>query len=344
MNDIHDLLTRLVDVEPRIDARDVLEGAELRAHALRARRARRRFVAAGTVAAAIAAIAIVVVNVNDDGGNGRIAVAPVSTPTSAKSPSVATPQRYSADATVLQDPRHGPELCFMVALSNPPQCSGTPIAGWDWKKILGEESANGTTWGEFHIVGTYDGTKITITEAPTKAHTPPPVKLPDYTTPCPTPPGGWKVVDRSKFTIDDYNAFASTDRAQPDAAGLWLDSKTPVDGSTNLFPEQVLNVAFTGDLDAHRAQLRALWGGPFCVLHHDRSTAQLQAIQKELSGSVGKELGLQTSPADFQGSIDEVNNDISFDVMVATPAAQAALDQRYGAGLVHLHGLLTPVP
>lgn len=340
MNDLHDLLTRLVDVEPRIDARDVLEGAELRAHALRARRTRRRFVAAGTVAAAIAAITIVVVNVNDDGGTGRVAVAPVSTPTSTATPSVATPQQYSADATVLQDPKHGPELCFMVETSLPPQCSGTPIAGWDWKEILGKESVNGTTWGEFHIVGTYDGTKITITEAPTKAHAQTPLILPDYTTPCPTPPGGWKVVDRSKFTLDDYNAFANAARTQPDSAGLWLDSKTPVDGKNDLFPEQVLNVAFTGDLDAHRAQLRALWGGPFCVLHHDRSMAALQQIQEALNGAVGRDLGLQ----DRSASIDEVNNDINFDVLVATPAAQTALDQRYGAGLVHLHGRLTPVP
>jgi hypothetical protein len=340
MNEIHELLTRLVDVEPRVDARDVLEGAELRAHALRARRTRRRFVGAGTLAAAIATIAIVVVNVNDNGGTGRVAVAPVSTPTTTKAPAAGAPQRYSADGTVLQEPSHGPQLCFMVETSLPPQCSGTPIAGWDWKKVFGKETANGTTWGEFHIVGTYDGTRITITQAPTKAHTPPPIKLPDYTTPCPTPAGGWKVVDRSKFTIDDYNAFANAARTQPDSAGLWLDSQTPVEGSTSLFPEQVLNVAFTGDLDAHRTQLRALWGGPFCVLHHDRSMAALQQIQAELNGAVGRDLGLQERSA----SIDEVNNDIRFDVLVATPAAQAALDRRYGDGLIHLHGLLTPVP
>jgi hypothetical protein len=338
MNEVHDLLTRLVDVEPRVNARDVLERAELRAHALRARRTRRRFVAAGTVAAAVAALAIVVVNVNDNGGKGRIAVAPAPTPTT--NPAVAPVQQYSADATVLQDPKHGPQLCFMVATSLPPQCSGTPIAGWDWKKVVGEEAANGTTWGEFHVVGTYDGTRITITQAPTKAHTPPPVKLPDYTTPCPTPPGGWKVVDRSKFTIDDYNAFADAARTQPDSAGLWLDSTTPVDGKTDLFPSQVLNVAFTGDLEVHRAQLRALWGGPFCVVHHDRSMAELQQVQAALNGAVGRDLGLQERSA----SIDEVNNDLRFDVLVATPAAQTALDRRYGAGLVHLHGLLTPVP
>ena len=102
----------------------------------------------------------------------------------------------------------------------------------------------------------------------------------------------------------------------------------------------MINVAFTGDLDARRAELRALWGGPFCVVHHDRSMHELELIVQALNGEVGRDLGLQNRSA----SIDEVNDDIRFDAMVATPAAQTALDRRYGVGVVHLHGLLTPVP
>jgi hypothetical protein len=339
VNELRDLLTRLVDVEPRVNASDMLEAAEQRARQLRVRRIRRRFVAAGTVAAVIAAIVIVVASAGDRGHAARIAVEPAPTPTTG-TPAVAPTQQYSVDATVLQDPTHGPELCFAVATSLPPQCKGTPIAGWDWRKVDREESVNGTTWGEFHIVGTYDGTAITITQPATAAHAPPPVTLPSYKTPCPTPPGGWTVVDRSKFSIDAYNAFANAARSQPDAAGLWLDSTTPVDGNTDLFPAQVINVAFTGDLDTHRAELRALWGGPFCVVHHDRSMRELQLIQQALNGDAGRDLGFQNRSA----SIDEVNNDIRFDALVATPAGQTALDRRYGNGVVHLHGLLTPVP
>jgi hypothetical protein len=335
VNELRDLLTRLVDVEPRVNASDMLAAAEHRARELRTRRTRARFVAAAAVAAVIATIVIVVTSTGGRGDKGRISVAPTPTITT---PALVPAQQYSADATVLQDPTHGPELCFLVATSNPPQCTGTPIAGWDWKKVDKEESVNGTTWGEFHVVGTYDGK--TITRPATTAHTPPPLKLPSYRTPCPTPPGGWTVPDRSKYTIDDYNAFTNAARAEPDAAGLWLDSSTPVDGKTDLFPAQVINVAFTGDLDAHRARLRALWGGPFCVIHHARSLRELGLIQQALNGDVGRELGLQLR----WSSIDEVNNDIRFDVLVATPAVQSALDRRYGIGVVHLHGLLIPVP
>lgn len=68
------------------------------------------------------------------------------------------PGRYEADGTVLESPDHRAELCLGgIAESYPPQCSGLPILDWDWSEVEGEESASGTTWGTFHVVGTYDG-------------------------------------------------------------------------------------------------------------------------------------------------------------------------------------------
>jgi hypothetical protein len=78
------------------------------------------------------------------------------------------PKRYKATATVLERPGDLPELCEgAIAESYPPQCSGKPIVGWDWDDVENEESASGTTWGEYHVVGTWDGEQLTLTEKPT---------------------------------------------------------------------------------------------------------------------------------------------------------------------------------
>jgi hypothetical protein len=80
------------------------------------------------------------------------------------------PRRYDATATVLERPGDLPELCEgAIAESYPPQCSGKPIVGWDWNDVDGETSASGTTWGEYHVVGTWDGEQLTLTEKPTAA-------------------------------------------------------------------------------------------------------------------------------------------------------------------------------
>jgi hypothetical protein len=78
------------------------------------------------------------------------------------------PERYDATATVLERPGDLPELCEgAIAESYPPQCSGKPIVGWDWDDVDGEESASGTTWGVYRVVGTWDGERLTLTEKPT---------------------------------------------------------------------------------------------------------------------------------------------------------------------------------
>jgi hypothetical protein len=61
---------------------------------------------------------------------------------------------YQADALVLESPEHGPQLCREVASSYPPQCGGPDVLGWNWGAVEGEESASGTTWGSYRVVGT----------------------------------------------------------------------------------------------------------------------------------------------------------------------------------------------
>ncbi len=68
--------------------------------------------------------------------------------------------------TVLDD-GSGAQLCLGgVAESHPPQCSGLPLAGWDWSARTDAERASGTTWGSYAVQGEFDGTTIAVTAEP----------------------------------------------------------------------------------------------------------------------------------------------------------------------------------
>jgi hypothetical protein len=87
------------------------------------------------------------------------------------------PVRYQADATVLENAQHGPELCLAGVLTSlPPQCGGVPVANWKWSAVAGVESRGGVTWADqVRVVGTFDGARFTLTEPPRAS---PPVALP----------------------------------------------------------------------------------------------------------------------------------------------------------------------
>ena len=73
--------------------------------------------------------------------------------------------RYRVSAMVLQEPDGPPGSCFTVAESNPPHCGGVPLVGWDWD-VVTSRTFYGTTWTttDVTVVGTYDGTSLTLTE------------------------------------------------------------------------------------------------------------------------------------------------------------------------------------
>ncbi len=88
-----------------------------------------------------------------------------------------------AVATVLEA-GDGPRLCLGgVRESYPPQCSGPLITGWDWAKVPPFEAAAGVRWGSYAVVGTFDGTSLTVTRPVTSpdqapAAAPPPTVPP----------------------------------------------------------------------------------------------------------------------------------------------------------------------
>jgi hypothetical protein len=253
--------------------------------------------------------------------------------------------RYQATATVLQDRKHGPELCLKAVLTSmPPQCDGVPVTNWRWDQVDGEESVNGTTWGSFHVVGTYDGSSFTVAETGAPERQPPPSAAERFAqepkTPCQEPAGGWPVPDpahRSQRYVEPVSKAAS---AEPDFAGLWLSYLEPMGGNVAEDPgEFVLNAAFTGDLARHEAELRPLWGGRLCVTRLERSLKELGQIHDDLVGNFAKGLGLQV----LYSSIDQVANGVDAKMVVLPDDAKATVERRYGPGVVELSAALTPV-
>ncbi len=173
-------------------------------------------------------------------------------------------QRYRVDAFVLDD-GNGAELCLGgVNDSLPPQCSGLPLDGWDWDAVEGEDSRSGQRWGQFDVVGTYDGTTFTVLEAG-PARDEGPRADPIVWTSCPEPDGGWTSTDPARTIEDDLVAAMQAAEAEEDSAGFWIDNAAGADGV------HIVNAAFTGDLEAHEADLREIWGGPICMVEHPRT-------------------------------------------------------------------------
>ncbi len=253
--------------------------------------------------------------------------------------------RYQTTGTVLQSRDHGPELCLGAVLTSfPPMCGGLPITNWRWDQVGGEQAARGTTWGTYHLVGTYDGASFTVI----RADRPPPVTQPSHEeqfkdepkSPCPEPEGGWRVPDPARRSERYLDPLTRAARAEPDFAGVWLSYLEPMGNNVAEDPgEFVLNVAFTGDLARHETELRPRWGGRLCVTRQQRTYRELVRIQGELQGAAGAELGLRV----LSTGIDESANAVSLQVVVLEERAREAVDARYGAGAVQATAELTPV-
>jgi hypothetical protein len=246
-------------------------------------------------------------------------------------------------ATVLESAEHGPQLCLGGVLDSlPPQCGGPDIVGWDWADAAGEESADGTTWGEYTVVGTYANGVFTVTEPP---RAPEPRDEPSQVssdTPCPEPAGGWRVADAATTTQATQDATIAAAQVAADFSGAWVDqSINPVyadgeltdgeEGSVNDPTALILNLRFTGDVERHETELRPLWGGSLCVSEGQFTEEELLQIQQELDDRYD----LLWSSGDTIGERVEVG-------VIVAEGLQAEVDARYGEGVVHVQPALTP--
>jgi hypothetical protein len=330
---------RLTEEQARQALHQAVEGVHLRpgsweAVPRRQRRQRRRRVL--TVAAYLAIVLAVAGAVTPAVWERLAAGGPTAPPSRG--------HRYQTTATVLQSRDHGPELCLTGMAGVLPACRGLPITNWRWDQVGGEQTAHGITWGSYHLVGTYNGHSFTVI----RAGLAPPVRQPSAAeqfkdepkSPCPEPEGGWPVPDPARRSERYLEPVTRMARAQPDFAGVWLSYLEPMGHNVAEDPgEFVLNVAFTGELARHEAQLRSRWGGRLCVTRQQRTYRELLRIQRELHGAAGTELGLRV----LSSGIDESANAVSLEVLVLEERAREALDARFGAGAVQATARLTPV-
>lgn len=245
--------------------------------------------------------------------------------------------RYRADGMILDDGIRV-ELCLGGVLDSlPPQCDGVPVAGWDWDTVGGEQTASGISWGEFHVVGTYDGRTFTLLEAG-----PPEPPTDDdadqFAAPCEEPAGGWVTIDPVRAGETDRIAAMRLAESIPTYAGLWIDSIGP-QAEGVAADQAVLVIAFTDEPDRHEPTIRAAWGGPLCLTRFRYSYRELRRAQRELGDGAAADAGLEM----LWSSINVMRNRVELGTVVADEATQAAMDDRYGAGLVDLQPALRPV-
>jgi hypothetical protein len=203
-----------------------------------------------------------------------------------------------------------------------------PITNWDWDAVPGEERMSGVRWGDYHVVGTYDGDSFTLTETPGPFEAPPPGPRNVVRTPCEEPAGGWPVPDPSRTRDADYRRAINVAENEPDFAGAWIDG-TPTE----------LTLAFTGNLRQHEVEARRDWGGALCVWQFERTFDELRRIQRDLEAT-SRELGLQllsTSDAVYR-------NQVELGVVFADDDALREIEERYGPGTVKVESALKRVP
>lgn len=244
--------------------------------------------------------------------------------------------RFQTVGTVLESPEHGPQFCYYVAESYPPQCGGPDIVGWDWAAVEAE-SANGTRWGSYEVTGSWDGTTFTLTE-PVTATTGSsyPIRAYDFSAPCPEPAGGWPAVPPE--LADDpaaWEAGHAALHALPELSALWIDQgytgHAEPDARTSRY---VVVLRTTGDVAAMEAAAAAAWSGPVCVVGGGRYTeAEARTIEQEL----------RADPGTLDATVDPVTESVAITVYVATEELQRELDDRYGDGVVELAALFEPL-
>lgn len=248
--------------------------------------------------------------------------------------------------TVLESPEHGPQLCFSVDESLPPQCGGPEVVGWDWDAVP-HESAQGVRWTDsVAVVGRWDGGRLLLTEPPTEPASPTTDAEPledEFASPCPEPEGGWQPVDPARATDEALSALQETLTGTPEFAGLWLDqgylgedrTSEELEREANDPQRYVVNVRTTGDTEDYEERIREFWGGALCVSPAEHSMAELEAVADEVPDVVPQDLLVGWGP-------DVRANRVEVGVVVVTQEVQREMHERFGPRVVALRGALQP--
>jgi len=181
------------------------------------------------------------------------------------------------------------------------------------------------------VVGRYDGKTFGVERVDKMQYGQPLEDVAtDFSSPCPTPAGGWRAPDPERATGEDQQRVLEASERLPGFASTWVDDL----GDSRQDPQEiVLNVAVTRDLDGAERALRKLWGGSLCVSQAKHTRAELSQIQTELMELAG-----------VLGSGQGMQNRVELDVVYDDGTLQRRLDQMYGVGLVQVSSALRTYP
>jgi hypothetical protein len=243
--------------------------------------------------------------------------------------------------TVLDD-GDGAELCLGgVAESLPPQCGGPRLVGWDWDDVEGGfDEVRGTRWGDFQVVGRYDGEVFAVAEVTPAAEGPGTGQPedPEVVTPCEDVP----VVDPSLTSRQDLDAAVAASSRLDGLAYRRMDTsrdeRTPEEMDADAAAGDddvsawVLDVRVTEEVGEAEATLREHWGGGLCVTQARYSQGELRRIQREVAD--------QPDHLSSWVDLDQVGLHVVLD---EGGALQDELDAAYGEGVVRVSSALVPV-
>jgi hypothetical protein len=271
-------------------------------------------------------------------GSGTSLAVPTATTTNV--PTSAGSDQVYGIATVIQDRGDVPQMCLGddVLDSLPPQCTGVPLVGWSWPE--GSARLKDTRWGEYVVVGSFDGATLHVTRAlPTKGYKGPrpadPGDAVDLRSACPTPSGGWHPVDPTRTTDVTQRQVLGAAHRLAGFADEWIDDpqQRGVGASYTSDPLKIiLNVAVTEHRASAERKMRDIWGGALCVSLAKHTHRELVHITSSLRRTQG---ALVVTP-----SRDQVGLLVVFD----DGTLQQTLNQRYGKGSVKVSSALQPAP
>lgn len=265
---------------------------------------------------------------------------PVVTPTAMPTvvPAAAGLVRTRGPVMVLSKGDEPPKLCVgPIQLVLPPTCGGLRLVGFDWADHEGAYvDSRGVRSGTFAATGRFDGTRFTVTGVVPRSEYDGPEEEPerrDLTTPCPPPPGGWRVIDPERISGGAVGRTHRVARGLPGFAGFWSDRQKPASNAAvepAFEVRNIVNVVVAGDRARAERSLRRVWGGALCVSAAERSQREVQRIANRLVRLPGA--------SSAAARIDEVHVDVTYD----DGTLQAWADATYGDGLVTISSALVP--
>ncbi|NND04618.1 MAG: hypothetical protein HKN91_17725 [Acidimicrobiia bacterium] len=220
----------------------------------------------------------------------------------------------------------------------PPVCSwDIEIGNLDPSTLPNTQSLDGVMWTKSAVVlvGELDPTSLTLT----LTELPRPFVVGDDPTrdfglnaPCDPPTGGYIEEWGQDFRISNTGVRILRDYGEAEwdtFAGGWADGR-----------HFVYTMAFTGDLDRHRAALAELYGGPLCVWQLDHTRHELeQALAAVDAANVP--IG-QSGPTVLGMRIDEISNTVEVVLWLGDETAIAPFEQ-IDEDILNIRSWMNPV-